>query len=278
MSAKTLSYIYLSLLPILVTILAFTTGHTQPKIYIPVWLLNVALMALAGWSLGGSAFRSDDRHRRYLAAAGAFLILPIVFLSMLFGMGPPPGTIQEWVATAVEQKVRFDAILAGGIATVLGLSLLKLVLNERDEKFYTQLGYTAIVIAIPLFFIVTAFWHSFALQAYKTRLENNTPQPWYAPAAQQIWIITIGEILLTYFAIALFAGSLRQTKILRPTPALLYILFSAFAIVSILLFPLYPGSAPFDGFPYYPFMIPAMPFTVGYYLGVNLLRKAGAPK
>jgi len=274
-AAKKLCYWYLCIVPILVTILAFTTGHVRPGIYVPIWLLNFAAMILAGWTLGAHAFKSDNRQTRYLAVAGAFLILPICFLAILFGIGPPPDTIQHWVDTAVEQKARFDALLIGGICIALGFSLLRIVATERDEKFYSQLGNTAILIAIPLFFIVTSFWHSFAPEAFKAKLADATrqPQAWYHPAAQQVWIITIGEILLTWFAIALFAGSLRKTAIFNKTPALLYILFSTLAIVSILLFPLYPNAAPFDGFPYYPFMVPAMPMTVAYYLGVNLVRR-----
>ncbi len=195
-------------------------------------------------------------------------------------MGQPPDTREEWVATAVEQKTRFDILLAGGIFVALGLSLIKPILNERGEKLYAQLGYTAILIAIPVFLIVTSFWHSFALHAYKVRLESNTQQPqaWFAAMAQQIWILTICEILLTYFAIAMFARSLMLTRVFKRTPAFLYILFCTIAILSVLCFPLYPGSAPFSGFPYYPFMIPAVPIIICYYIGVNLIRYAGTKR
>jgi hypothetical protein len=274
-AAQKLCYWYLCIIPILVTILGFTTGHLNPAMYIPIWLLNFAAMIFATWTLGTHVFRSDNRQSRYLALAGAFLILPLCFLAILFSLGPPPDTIQRWVDTSLEQKVRFDALLVSGISVALGLSLLKVVTTERNEKFYSQLGHTAIMIAIPLFFVVTAFWHSFALESFKEKLDSaiQQPQPWYHPAVQQIWIITMGEVLLTWFAIALFAGSLRKTGTLRRTPALVYILFSTLAIVSILLYPIYPLSNPFDGFPYYPFMIPAMPITVVYYLGVNLVRQ-----
>jgi len=235
-------------------------------------------MALAVWTLGIKAFKSAEKEKRYLAYGSCLLVLPTSLLAILFGMGAPPDTIQEWVDTATEQKVRFDILLAGGILVALGLSLIKLVLQEKGEKLYTQLGYTAIAIAIPLFFINTSFWHSFALQSYKVKIAHGAagkPLEWFTPAAQQVWIITIGQVLLTYFSVALFASSLRQTRIFKRAAAVSYIAFSVIAIVSILLFPFYPGATAFSGFPYYPFMIPAVPIMLCYYVGVNLLRYAG---
>jgi hypothetical protein len=220
-------------------------------------------------------FKSTEKEKRHLSYGAGLLILPTCFLSILFGMGAPPDSIQQWVDTATEQKLRFDILLAGGILIALGLSLIRLVLHEKGEKLYTQLGYTAIVIAIPLFFINTSFWHSFAIQSYKIKIANgapNKPLEWFAPAALQIWIITIGQVLLTYFSVAMFANSLWQVRIFRRAPAVIYIAFSVIAIVSILLFPLYPNATAFSGFPYYPFMIPAVPIMLCYYMGVNLLK------
>jgi len=272
-----LCYIYLCCVPILTTVFAFVTGHISPKIYVPIWLLNLVLMGLSIKVLGAGAFRSEDNNKRHLAVAGCLLVLPIGLLAILFGIGPPPGSREEWVSTALEQKIRFDAILAGGIFMALGLSLVKVVLNERGEKMFSQLGLTTILIALPLFLIVTAFWHSFALEAYTLRVQNPTagPMEWFKAAAAQIWIITISEIVLTYFAIVLFARSLRITGIFCSAAGIAYISIGAVAIVAVLCYPLYPGSEPFSGFPYYPFMIPAVPMTVCYYMGFNLVKAAG---
>jgi hypothetical protein len=275
--SNTFVYIYLCCVPVLTFILAFSLGHITWKLYVPIWLLNFCIMAWAVWTLGTKAFRAVEKEKRYLAYGSSLLILTVCLLSILFGIGAPPDTIQGWVDTATEQKVRFDILLADGILIALGLSLIKLILQEKGEKLYTQLGYTAIIIAIPLFFINTSFWHSFALQSFKIKIANgllNKPQEWYSPAAQQIWIITIGQVLLTYFSVAMFASSLHRTKIFRRIPAVIYITFSIIAIVSILLFPLYPGAGAFSGFPYYPFMIPAVPIIMFYYLGVNILRNS----
>ncbi|MBS1603791.1 MAG: hypothetical protein JST42_14085 [Bacteroidetes bacterium] len=271
-----LSYAYLCAIPVLTFVLAFTTGHISYKLYVPIWLVNVGVMSLAVWTIGKNAFTSTSTDKRQLAWGACFLVLPVALLSILFGMGAPPGTLKEWVDTATEQKVRFDILLADGILVALGLSLIRLVLQGKGGLLLTQLGYTAVLIAIPLFFINTSFWHSFALESYKIRVASGSGRQleWFAPAAQQIWVITIGQVLLTYFSAAMFAGALRQTGIFQRMPAAIYIAFSVIAMVSILLFPLYPGATAFSGFPYYPFMIPAVPIMVLYYLGVNLLKRA----
>jgi len=273
--AKTVGYIYLCCIPVLTFILAFALGHIPYQVYIPIWLLNFCIMAGAVGVLGAGAFRAVEKEKRYLAYGSSLLILTVCLLSILFGIGAPPDTRQGWVDTATEQKVRFDILLADGILIALGLSLIKLVLQEKGEKLYSQLGYTAIIIAIPLFFINTSFWHSFALQSFKIKIASGAsskPQEWFAPAAQQTWIITIGQVLLTYFSVAMFVCSLRQTKVFRHRAAVVYIAFSVVAIVSILLIPLYPDATAFSGFPYYPFMIPAVPIMQCYYVGVNVLR------
>jgi hypothetical protein len=247
-------------------------------VYIPIWLLNVVLMIAAIWKLGASALRSSEAQTTLLAGAGTLLFLPVCLLSILFGMGAPPDTMKEWIDTAIEQKARFDILLADGILVALGLSMLRLLVNEKGEKVYSQLGYTAIVIAIPLFFINTSFWHSYALGTFKLRVADPAKKPldWYAPAVQQIWIITIGQLVLTYFAIAMFAGSLVRTRIFRKGAAGAYIVISIIAILAILCFPLYPNATAFSGFPYYPFMIPAVPIMLCYYMGINLVQRAGA--
>jgi len=277
-TSKSVSYIYLCSVPVLTFILAFQLDHISYKIYVPIWLVNIALMAVAAWLLGASAIKSAEKEKRHLAFGACLLILPVCMLSILFGMGAPPDSIQGWVNTATEQKVRFDILLADGILVAFGLSLVKLVLNEKGERFYAQLGYSAIVIAIPLFFINTSFWHSFALQTYKIKIANGAPDKpleWFTPAMLQIWIITIGQVLLTYFSVAMFAGSLRRVRIFKRVPAAIYIAFSTIAMLSILLFTTYPGATAFSGFPYYPFMIPAVPIMLCYYIGVNLLRTCG---
>jgi len=90
--------------------------------------VNVGLISLATWTPGRDAFRSEEKNKRHLAFGACFLILPVALLSILFGMGAPPDTLEEWVDMATEQKVPFDILLVDGILVAPGLSLIKIVL------------------------------------------------------------------------------------------------------------------------------------------------------
>ncbi|MBS1565589.1 MAG: hypothetical protein JST39_14465, partial [Bacteroidetes bacterium] len=222
------SYVYLCSVPVLTILFAFITGHISYKLYLPIWFLNLFNMGFSVRTLSKGIITGDRKEKKYLLAAGSLLIATMALVSVIFGMGAPPDTMQGWLDTATEQKARFDVLLAAGILLALGFSVLKLLLNGRGETLYAQLGFTAIIIAVPLFFINTSFWHSFALKAFAVKIQENSKSlpDWFKASGQQMWIITIGEVLLTYFAIAMFAASLRSAGIFRRIPALIYITIS----------------------------------------------------
>ena len=269
--------VYLSLVPFVATLLAFTTGHVSYKIYLPIWIINICLMSIAAWLIGAHAIRSNNTEKKQLAIAACFLLAPTLLTSIFGGMGTPPDTIKEWVATAAEQKVRFSFLIASGILISFGLFLLRETLKGTKGNLYAQLGIAAIAIAIPLLVINMSFWHSYAIETYKIKLastEGKTPE-WFLPVINQVWVLTVVEVSLTYFTIVMFTAALRSANWFHKIPSCIYVIISLLAIVSILLYPLYPGSAVFSGFPYYPFMIPAIPFFLIYFIGINLLKKAG---
>ncbi len=269
--------IYLSLVPFAVMFLAFTTGHVSYKIYLPIWIVNVCLMIVAAWFLGAHVIKNNDPEKKHLAVVACLLLAPTLLTSIFGGMGTPPGTVKEWVTTATEQQVRFSFLIISGVCIGFGLILLRDKLKGTAGNFYAQLGYAAIVIALPILIFNMSFWHSFAVETYKIRLNSvsaKTPE-WFMPIFNQVWILSVVEVVLTYLAIAAFVAALKSANWFRKVPSRIYIIISLLAILFILLYPLYPGSAVFSGFPYYPFMIPAIPFFLIYFIGINLLRKVG---
>lgn len=271
---RTLSQVYLSLVPVAVTFFAFVTGHVSQGIYLPIWGLNIILMIIAAWILGANAINKNDVEKKHLALAACLLLFPTLLASVFFGMGAPPDTVKDWIDTATEQQARFTILIVAGIVITLGLVLLRETLKRTQGDFYAHLGLAAILIAMPLFLFNMSFWHSFALETYKIKLaapEKNLD--WSIPPRSLVWTLSMVETSLIYIAIAAFASALQSAGWFRKIPSRIYIIISIIAIVSILLYPLYPFSAAFSGFPYYPFMIPAIPFFVIYFMGVNLLKK-----
>ncbi|MFN3874267.1 MAG: hypothetical protein ACK4R9_14820, partial [Ignavibacterium sp.] len=99
-TSKSISYIYLLLVPIIAAGLGFSVGPVSYKFYLPVWLLNVTLMTFASWSLGLNVIRQNDEAKNKLATAAFFLIVPWILISMFAGLGTPPETATEWTASA----------------------------------------------------------------------------------------------------------------------------------------------------------------------------------
>ncbi|MHA4811037.1 hypothetical protein ACX0G9_23215 [Flavitalea flava] len=269
--------LYLILVPFLTIILAFVTGHISYKIYLPIWIINVLLMIIAAWVLGAHVVRKPDVEKKHIAIIALFLIIPWMFMSIFFGMGPPPETAKEWVATATEQQARFSILIFSGILIALGLAILRDKLKTAGENFYSQLGIASILIAIPIFLLAMAFWHSFALEAFRAQVASPSDKmpEWFKPVLRQIWVLTMVEVMLTYLATAAFAASLRSLGWLNKTPSGIYIILSVLSILCIVLYPIYPASVTSAGFPYYPFMIPAIAFLMLYFIGINLLRRVG---
>lgn len=269
--------IYLTLVPFVATILAFATGHVSYKIYLPLWIINICLMIIAAWFLGAHVIKNNDTEKRHLAIVGCLLLAPTLLTSIFGGMGAPPDTINEWVASATEQQVRFSFLIISGILICFGLILLREKLKGTPGNFYAQLGFAAILIVLPILIFNMSFWHSFALETYKIKI-NSVPEKfpeWFKPIVNQVWVLSVVEVSLTYLAIAAFVAALKSARWFHKVPSCIYIIISLLAIVCILLYPLYPGSTVFSGFPYYPFMIPAIPFFLIYFIGINLLRKVG---
>ena len=269
--------LYLSLIPFAAAFFALVIGHVSYKIYLPIWIINVCLMTVAAWFLGAHVIKNSNAEKRLLAIVGCLLLAPTFLTSIFGGMGAPPDTIQEWVATATEQQVRFSFLIVSGIFICLGLTLLRERLKQTEGSVYAQLGFTAIIIAVPILIFNMSFWHSFALESFKIKIGSvaeKTPE-WFIPIRNQVWTLSIVEVSLTYLAIIAFVAALKSANLFREIPSRIYISISALAIVCILLYPLYPGSSIFSGFPYYPFMIPAMPFFLLYFIGINLIMKAG---
>lgn len=269
--------IYLSLVPFIATFFAFVTGHISYKIYLPIWIINACLMATTAWILGGYAIRGHDTEKKHLAAAALFLFTPWIFITIFAGMGAPPDTAKEWVETATEQQVRFSILIFSGILLAFGLAILRAKLSSAGEIFFSTLGFIAIIIAIPLYLFNIAFWHSFTLETFKIKIASTsglTPE-WYFPFYKLDKVIMIVEVVLTYFATAAFAVSIKSVGWFRKTPSNIYIILSVLAISVILLSPFYPASVIAADFPYTPFMIPAFSFLLLYFISINLLLRSG---
>lgn len=268
------SYIYLILVPIIAAALGFGVGHVNYTIYLPVWFLNIVFMIIASWSLGLKAAKIKSKEDYNLALAAFFLIVPYIFISMFAGLGPPPETAVEWTDTATEQQVRYFFLVISGVFIAFGFIGLRNRLRTEGENLFSGLSSTAILIAIPLFIINMLYWGFYLTELFKILSTQNikTHPDWFLPTQQLFGIISVTEVALTYFATFAIVLALKKVGWLKNTSCFIYLLFSSLAFVIIILSAFFRDTFKIPGFAV---SIPAFPFLMPYFIGVNLLKRVG---
>ena len=271
---RNISQIYLTLVPFLGLAIAFAFGHTSYKIYLPIWLLHACLMVLATWLLGAHLVRGQAGDKKRLAVVASFLIVPWILISIFAGIGPLPANSAEWVATATEQQIRYNILIACGVLLACGLVLLRAYLKATGEDFYSLLGITAIGIAMPLFILNMAFWGSYLTEAFKLFVASGSEKrpDWYLPVRGLFESVSMIEVALIYLATMAFAEALKWAGLFRASACNWYILLSAAGLVLSLLPASVPGPLAIASFAV---SIPAIPFIMPYLMAVNLLRRVG---
>lgn len=266
--------IYLWLVPLLTAALGFGVGHISYRLYVPIWLLNVCVMAAAAWLLGGHTMGRADGGVQHLAAAALLLLVPWVLFSIFFGMGPPPATAAAWAALVVEQQVRYALLIVGGVLATLGFGLLRECIKDAGEKIYSQLGFTAMLIAVPLFILNMVFWGSYLgeVSTVFAKLAPGQRPDWYLPVRAEFGLVSTVEVGLTYVATAAFATSLRAAGWISPTACRVY---QGLSLLGLLLAALPPGLPEPLATLGFLVCVPAIPFIMPYVIGVNLLQRVG---
>lgn len=253
-------------------IIGFGFSHISYKIYLPFWIINVCMMVIATWVLGLNVIRNNDTEKKHLAFGASFFIFPWILISIFSGFGPPPENATEWVATATEQQVRYSLLIIAGIFIAFGFAVLRENLKNNGESFYSSLGLIAINIAISLFIINMIFWGFFLTESFRILVASATVKmpEWFLPVRKLFSLISIVEVALTYIATAAFAASLKSIGWLGKTASGIYIIISVLASLIIVLSAFCPEPFISAGFAV---SIPAIPFIMPYFLGIQLLRR-----
>jgi len=260
--AEKLSLVYLLSVPFLTFLLGFGLGHVDRQVYLPAWLLNTLMMALALRRL----LRSRPAKNPLFIGTALLLIVPWIIFPVFAGMGRPPQTIRGWLELESEQHVRFNLLIVGGILAYLGTALLYQLLQLKDGLFGT-LGLAIMTLAMPLFLINMAYWGSFLSTSFQHFTTANRPD-WYLAFRELFFLISIAEVSLLYLATAMFAIASGKAGHLKRASVRAYVIISICAGLINLI----PPSAP-DPFSTISYLvsIPAIPFIMFYFMGINLL-------
>lgn len=270
-SKKNISRFYLIAIPILTAVIGFSNSHVSYQIYLPLWIINIALMGSALWVLGKQLLKTNGGNQSFTAIL--LIIIPWMLFSIFAGMGPPPETIKDFAKAAGVQEVRYGILICGGLLMVTGLTMLKDRLKIAGENFYSLLGMVFILMATPLFILNMVYWGSYLTEAFKIfSVSEDVKRPdWYQPVRSFFAAISKIEVSLIYAATAAFAASFKKVGWINPVSCKAYIYISFLAIIVNLL----PSSVPMPlSAAGYLVSIPAIPFVMLYLMGINLLARS----
>ncbi|MCM3904315.1 MAG: hypothetical protein ND866_21685 [Pyrinomonadaceae bacterium] len=268
---RRLSYVFLCATPFLVIIAAAVRSLRIPGVYHVIGGVLFAAIWIAAWTLGARAIRADVQGLRQLGLSGALLVAPFTIVALLWvGIGPP------WVATAAENQMRYLVLIVMAIAVAIGFVALREALSEAGERFYSTLGFAAIILASPLYLT----WNTFVFGAYFAKGHAGQIPPAFVSLQIGLDILLFLGCALTYVATAAFAASLGRIEWLGRKATLAYAILNFialfFLVISVLQYPDPAAlSAPWYVMPGVFLHVPAVPLIMPFFLGVVLLRRAG---
>jgi len=271
-SARKSLLIYLALIPFVAIIIAFALGHSNYDIYLPIWILHSCFFFVAAWTLGLRTINGPDIAKKHLAIIALFMIAPWIFITVFAGMGPPPATIAEWLASAAEQQSRYIILIVAGMLFTAGFTLLREQLRQRGENFYSLLGMTFILIKIPLYILDMLYLGDYRLELYRIYAASGTDRrpDWPLPVRELFYSLGMIEVALTYLATAAFAVALRKTEMIKTSSMRIYVGISFTGFLLAIL----PASVPTAlAVPGYLASIPAVTFIIPYFFAINLLHR-----
>ncbi len=265
------SYAVLCFSLALVIVVGVVPATYAPGVYWAVAIVQLALIGFAAWNVGLSAVRVDSDERRWLAAAGGLLILPWALFSFLPGVGPPPA------ATAPQNELRYALLLINAAAIGGGMIVLREALSAAGERFYSTLGFAAVLMASPLYLV----WAAILIYVSFVKATVGAQLPPELRTLGELSEFLLGPAcLLTYVATALFATSLGRAKRLGHRASRAFMIVSSVAVlfiaISILQFrEVKAATMHWYDVPGAVATIPFVSWIMPVMLGVVLLRRAG---
>src|SRR5437016_6471194 len=270
-AVRRVSYIFLCVVPFLCFVVVGVRAFRVPGVYQAAGVAYFAAIAIAVWTLSAGAIRADMQGRRLLGLAGILLVTPFALVALLWvGLGPP------WQATAAENQMRYLVLIVMATAIAGGFVVLREALSEAGERFYSTLGFAAIMLSGPLYLI----WNTFAFGVFFAKEHTGQVPPAIISLGDTLDVLLFVAGFLTYLATVAFAASLGRVQWLGRRASRACMIVNGVALLFLLIRGVqYPDpralSAPWYTSPGFVVGIPAVPFIMPFLLGAVLLRRAG---
>ena len=271
-SNRRLAFFVLCVSLLLVGVLFGVRAKYSSEVYYALTVVQLTVVCLAAWKTGAWTIRAEAMQTRRLALAGGLLVASWALFSFLPGIGPPGDQ------TRAENALRYLILLISSIAIAGGLAVLKEALSEAGERFYSTLGFAAIVVATPLYLV----WAVGALGIFRgpKLVTTAVVPPGIALLSDVLEILLFFGGALTYAATAAYAAALGKTQWLGSNITRFCVTASLFALLLLVLrgmqFPVRAEALMhWSTIPGFVVGIPAVPWIMPVLFGVILLRRAG---
>jgi hypothetical protein len=264
-----LSYMFLCSGPFLVITLVGIRALRVPGVQQVIGATVFAMFAIATWLLARRGIKSQLPEQRLTALAGMLLVLPFALIGLLWvGLGPP------WLASPVDNQMRYVVLISGAMAVVGGCVALKEALSLAGERFGSTLGFAGMILAGPLYLVGEALLLASFSAVVRT---GEAPEVFHSLSELQDILLFFGGAL-TYASTAAFAVSLFQSDWLGRGASRTYVGLSLIALLCLITRGLqFPDpeapSIPWYTVPGFIAGIPAVPFIIPYLFGVVSLRR-----
>jgi len=238
--------------------------------YMIAGAIQAVLMAVAAWFLGLGDARRGKASQRVLGVAAALLVASGAVVSLGWNMGPPP-TGDLFLATRLDQQFRYTTLLIGAVLALGGLTVLRSALYQTGEHVLSSLGYTTMLLSTLLFTVVNAALQ-IGFEAVQQEASTGREPSWVEPFRNYFVYLTIFWAVLAYLGTAFYAASQRKAGWMGKVACWAFVGGSIVALCLVPFFPLAPGPLGILGFV---LAIPAVPYFMPYWMGVNLAMRAG---
>ncbi len=267
---RRIAFLFLCALPFI----AFAFGSARPlreagfSRLIGVLLFGAVVIAV--WLAGPTKAELREAGRGHQSLAGILLIAPWAIISLMWvGLGPP------FQATLSENYMRFLVLVWNSILVTTGFVVLKNVLNEAGERFYSSVGLATALIAGTAYLLCLNL--SVARAALALHGNTTLPPPILGDYYSAIEFVAC---VMTYVTTAVFAAAMGQGRFLGRMTARAYGTVCAVLVLLIifrgLAFPeISANTAPWYTRPGVIAGVPAIPWVMPCLLGVALLRRRG---
>lgn len=245
-------------------------ANYSPGVHIGLAIGLIGLLSAAAWIVGASALIGAGEQPRLLSTAGVLLIAPPLLFVLLAGYGRPDQ------ATLAENYFRYVVLFISITAIGIGMIVLKEAANAAGERFFSTLGFAAIILASSLYLI----WVSIILAYLTQKLGGGTVAPVFRTLLEisELWLFFGGA--LTYLSTAAFIAAMARVRWVGPFTASA---LATFTLVALLLLSIrgFAFPDPREALQHWYTAlgwiagIPAVPWLVPNVLGVVLLWHAG---